>query len=88
MTIDSGWVRVMKEEAPEAFQSTYPFNGAPKVAYIDGMPLLMTCERNVKSWEDLLRFNYARQIMRYFRLGCHSVVLAFDDYERVPTAKV
>lgn len=87
MTIDSGWVRVMKEEAPDAFQASYPFEGAAKVAYIDGMPLLMTCERNVKSWDDLLRFNYARHIMRYFRLGCEAVVLAFDDYERVPMAK-
>jgi hypothetical protein len=77
----------MKEEAPEAFQSTYPFKGSPRVAYIDGMPLLMTCERNVKSWDDLLRFNYARQVSRYFQLGCHAVVLAFDDYERVPAAK-
>ena len=87
MTIDSGWVRVFKEEAPEAFQQSYPFHGTAKVAYIDGMPLLMTCERNVQSWDDLLRFNYARHIHRYFRLGCEAVVLAFDDYERVPMAK-
>jgi hypothetical protein len=87
MTIDSGWVRVFKEEAPEAFQASYPFPGTAKVAYIDGMPLLMTCERNVHSWDDLLRFNYARHINRYFRLGCEAVVLAYDDYERVPMAK-
>jgi hypothetical protein len=91
MTIDSGWVRVLKEECPDAFQPTYPFQnvaGSPKVAYIDGMPLLMISEKTVHSWDDLLKFNYARHIARYFRLGCQAVVLAFDDYERVPMAKV
>jgi hypothetical protein len=108
MTIDSGWVRVMKEEAPEvrnilalvsfdqcflilfleqAFRSTYPFKGTPGVAYIDGMPLLMISEKTVRSWDDLLRNNYARHIQRYYKLGCHTVVLAFDDYERVPASK-
>lgn len=87
MTIDSGWVGVFKEEVPEAFRSTYPFQGTPKVAYIDGMPLLMISEKSVKSWDDLLRNNYARHIMRFFRLGCSAVVLAFDDYDRVPASK-
>lgn len=88
MTIDSGWVRVMKEEVPEAFRSSYPFKGgSPKVAYIDGMPLLMISERNVQCWDDLLRNNFARHIQRYFRLGCRAVVLAFDDYDRVPMSK-
>lgn len=87
MTIDSGWVGVFKEEVPDAFRSTYPFNGSPKVAYIDGMPLLMISERNVNSWDDLLRNNYARHVARFFRLGCSAVVLAFDDYDRVPASK-
>ena len=77
----------MKEEAPEAFRSTYPFKGPPAVAYIDGMPLLMISEKNVRSWDDLLRNNYARHIQRYFKLGCRAVVLAFDDYDRVPASK-
>ena len=55
MTIDSGWVRVMKEEVPEAFRSTYPFKGAaPKIAYIDGMPSLMISEKSVRCWDDLV----------------------------------
>lgn len=82
MTIDSGWVRIMKEECPEAFRSTYPFKGRPKVAYIDGMPLLMISEGRVQSWQDLLINNFARHVTRYFRLGCSVVVLAFDDYGR------
>lgn len=67
MTIDSGWVRVLKEEAPEAFSHSYPFQGVPKVAYIDGMPLLMASERTAKTWDDLLRNNYAKHIKRLFR---------------------
>jgi hypothetical protein len=77
----------MKEEVPEAFRTSYPFKSAPKVAYIDGMPLLMIAENNVHTWDDLLRNNYARHIGRYFRLGCSAVVLAFDDYDRVPASK-
>jgi hypothetical protein len=85
MTIDSGWVRVFKEQVPRAFVNTCPFR--PKVAYIDGMPLLMLSEGRVKQWSDFLRSNYARTIVRYFRLGCEAVVLAFDDYDHVPKAK-
>jgi hypothetical protein len=39
MTIDSGWVRVCKEEAPHAFTPRMPFR--PKCAVLDGMPMLM-----------------------------------------------
>ena len=86
MTIDSGWVRVFKEQvAPNAFSKTCPFS--PKVAYIDGMPLLMISEARTTQWSDFLRNNFARTIIRYFRLGCEAVVLAFDDYDHVPKAK-
>lgn len=88
MTIDSGWVRVFKEHvAPHAFTPTCPFKDA-KVAYIDGMPLLMIAEGRVSQWRDLLRNNFARTIAKYFRMGCEAVVLAFDDYDHVPKAKV
>ena len=53
MTIDSGWVRVFKEQVPQAFAQTCPFR--PKVAYIDGMPLLMLAEGRVQHWSDFLR---------------------------------
>ena len=39
MTIDSKWLKVLKEEAPEAFKSKCQFT--PKCAVLDGMPLLM-----------------------------------------------
>ncbi len=31
--------------------------------------------------------NFVRSIVRYFHLGCDTVVLAFDDYYHVPRAK-
>lgn len=86
MTIDSGWVRVFKEQvAPNAFCKACPFK--PKVAYIDGMPLLMIAEARVNEWSQFLSNNFVRTVVRYFRLGCEAVVLAFDDYDHVPKAK-
>ena len=64
MTIHSDWVKVFKQEVPHAFKDSYPFQGSPKIAYIDGMPLLMACERNVKTWADLLKNNFARHVNR------------------------
>jgi hypothetical protein len=39
MTIDSRWLRVLKEVAPGAFKSKCQF--VPKCAVLDGMPLMM-----------------------------------------------
>lgn len=68
MTIHSDWLKIFKGEAPHAFKDSYPLQGTPKVAYIDGMPLLMACEQNVQTWDDLLRCNFARHVKRYFHL--------------------
>lgn len=85
MTIDSSWLRVFKEEAPAAFSPTCPFT--PKVAYIDGMPLLMTAENRHLQWKDYVRSNFALCVLRFFKMGCEAVVLAFDEYDHVPLAK-
>lgn len=86
MTIDSSWLRVFKEHAPHAFTPHCPFR--PKVAYIDGMPLLMVAENRASAqWGDYVRNNFAMCVLRLFRLGCDVVVLAFDEYDHVPQAK-
>jgi hypothetical protein len=85
MTIDSGWVQIFKKEVPSAFVQMCPFR--PKVAYIDGMPLLMVAEGRVSRWNDYVRSNFVQCILRMFRLGCEAVVLAFDEYDYVPRAK-
>lgn len=84
MTIDSDWVEVMKSEAPEAFTKSPPF--PPQAAYIDGMPLLMAAG-TTRRWDDLVKRNFANPITRYFRMNAKTVVLAFDDYKFVPSAK-
>lgn len=86
MTIDSGWVRIFKQQVPTAFTQLCPFR--PKVAYIDGMPLLMVAEGRVSKWNDYVRSNFVSCIMRFYKqLGCEVVVLAFDEYDHVPRAK-
>jgi hypothetical protein len=84
MTINSGWVGVMKQENPAAFTAVIPFK--PNVVYLDGMPLLMA-GGHTRKWSDLVSFNFCMGIQRFFRLGAKVVVLAFDDYKYVPVAK-
>jgi hypothetical protein len=84
MTIDSDWVEIMKGECPEAFTAAPPF--MPKAAYIDGMPLLMAAG-TTRRWDDLVKRNFAGPITRFLRMGASTVVLAFDDYKYVPSAK-
>jgi hypothetical protein len=40
-----------------------------------------------RMWDDLVKRNFAYPIMRYYRMGASTVVLAFDDYAHVPAAK-
>jgi hypothetical protein len=88
MTIDSGWVGVMKKEVPCAFQEKYPFKGQPRLACIDGMPRLMRASGDSdSSWDAFVRKNFARPVEKYFRCGCHVVVLMLDNYDEVPMAK-
>lgn len=84
MTIDSAWVEVMKGEAPGAFTKKPPF--VPRVCFLDGMPLLMASGAMTK-WDDLVKWNFAYKVQNFFRMGAHTVILAFDDYHYVPLAK-
>lgn len=84
MTINRDWVGVMKEECPEAFTSKAPFR--PRVAFIDGMPLLMK-SNTVTKWSELVRFNFGGPVRRFFGMGAKTVVLGFDVYSLVPMAK-
>jgi hypothetical protein len=84
MTIDSGWVRVLKEEAPNSFTAKCPF--LAKCAVLDGMPLLMV-GAHVEEWDQLVTRNFFYAIKRYYDSGVKVVVLAFDDYKYVSSAK-
>lgn len=84
MTIDSGWVKILKKAAPHAFSAALP--AAPGVVFIDGQIKLMKGE-HVKTWKHFVELQFFNTIDRCFETGAHTVVLGFDNYEHVPTAK-
>ena len=84
MTIDSGWVKILKKGVPQAFSSTLPL--APGVVFIDGQIKLMKGE-HVKTWKQFVQMQFFNTIDRCFETGAHTVVLGFDNYKHVPTAK-
>lgn len=84
MTIDGGWVEIMKEESPEAFVKNCPFT--PSVCYMDGMPSLMI-PGSMKRWDEMVRFNFTSKLQKFLLMGAKTIVLAFDCYDHVPLAK-
>lgn len=86
MTIDSGWVKIIKKARPEAFTERLPAGVRPDVVFIDGQIKLMKAEF-VKTWAQYLEFQFERVVKDAFSTGARVVVLAFDNYKHVPTAK-
>lgn len=84
MTIDSRWLAVLKKMSPQSFTETCSFR--PETGIIDGMPCLMVGS-HVTQWADLLNRNFGYRINRYFKLGCRRVVICWDDYSFVSSAK-
>ena len=84
MTIDSGWVKLLKKNAPEAFSDALPEK--PEVVFIDGQIKLMKGE-HVRTWEAFLQSQFVNTIEHGFSLGARTVVLGFDDYQHVPRSK-
>lgn len=84
MTIDSGWVKILKRAAPHAFTASQPVT--PGIVFIDGQIKLMKGE-HVKTWRQFVEFQFYHTIDRCFKTGAHTVVLGFDNYKHVPTAK-
>ena len=86
MTIDSSWIACFKQEAPLAFTAHAPFS--PDAVFIDGQIRLMPAGVDgVVSWEDYIQRQFERHISKYFSRGVSCVILAFDDYAHVPSAK-
>lgn len=84
MTIDSGWVKILKRAAPHAFTASQPVT--PGVVFIDGQIKLMKGE-HVRTWKQFVECQFYNTIDRCFQTGAHTVVLGFDNYKHVPTAK-
>ena len=84
MTIDSGWVKLLKQNVPKAFTAALPTK--PDVVFIDGQIKLMKGE-HVRTWEAFLQSQFVNTIEHGFSLGARTVVLGFDDYQHVPRSK-
>jgi hypothetical protein len=84
MTIDAGWLRAWKKESAAAFSAKcrHPVD----VVFIDGQIKLMKA-MVITTWKELVYYNFASPVKRHFAGGAHTVVVAFDDYALVPTAK-
>jgi hypothetical protein len=98
MGIDGGFIDQWRELCPEAFldreeplslvdrEQRQRFLANNFHAFIDGQLKLMRGGR-AGSWEHFLDKMFVDPINRLFRLGAVVVILAFDDYSLVPTAK-
>jgi hypothetical protein len=84
MTIDSGWVKILKRGAPAAFAAKLA--AVPGTVFIDGQIKLMKGD-HVKTWKQYVEMQFFHTIDRCFQTGAHTVVLGFDNYAHVPTAK-
>lgn len=86
MTIDSSWIACFKQEVPGAFTPRAPFR--PDAVFVDGQIRLMpSAVEEVLPWEEYIKRQFDRHVHKYFERGVSCVVLAFDDYAHVPSAK-
>lgn len=87
MTIDSSWIASFKEEAPDAFTHHIPFR--PRAAFCDGQIRLMRGSSDgLLTWDDYIWQQFYFPVSKFYKThGVETVILAFDDYSRVPEAK-
>lgn len=84
MTIDSGWVKIVKENVPCAF--TRSLSCPVHTVFIDGQINLMKADF-IHTWKLFLQVQFIDKVQRAFQSGARVVVVAFDDYAHVPMAK-
>lgn len=84
MTIHSDFFKIIKDGCGHAFTDSPPL--APDVVFIDGQVKLMKADA-ITTWELFYSVQFFRTVEKCFALGAHTVVLAFDDYDHVPSSK-
>jgi len=84
MTIDAGWVKILKTSVPRAFAAALP--GRADIVFIDGQIKLMKGDY-VTTWDAFVQCQFINTIESAFALGAPVVVLGFDDYAYVPRSK-
>lgn len=84
MTIKADWIKILKRANTDAFTTRIP--SRPYVAFIDGQIKLM-CGAHVATWLQFFTAQFVGTIDQGFAAGAEVVVLGFDDYAFVPSAK-
>jgi hypothetical protein len=84
MTIDSGWVQILKRECPLAFH--HKLSCVPTTWFIDGQIKLMKAAW-IDTWETFFHRQFVDTIDRALAFGASVVVMGFDDYTHVPQCK-
>ena len=77
MTIDAGWVKILKTSVPRALAAALP--GRADIVFIDGQIKLMKGDF-VTTWDAFVQSQFINTIESAFALGAPVVVLGFDDY--------
>ena len=86
MTIDAGWTKIIKTAIPHAFQKTLSVSQKPRTVFVDGQIKLM-CSSKVRVWSVFFKTQFLYTIDKAFDTGADTVVIGFDNYNHVPTAK-
>jgi len=84
MTIKADWIKILKRANGDAFTTRIP--SRPYVAFIDGQIKLM-CGAHIRTWLQFFTAQFVSTIDQGFAAGAQVVVLGFDDYAFVPSAK-
>lgn len=84
MTINADFFKIIKEGCSAAFTEAPPVK--PDVVFIDGQVKLMKADA-IGSWDLFFSVQFYRTIEKWFGMGAHTVVLAFDNYDHVPSSK-
>ena len=86
MGINSEWVKLWKQEVPQAF-SNNPNPNKIKAGFIDGQIQLMK-SKNVVSWDQFVLYQFVIPLKKLLvERKAEVAVLAFDNYNYVPKAK-
>ena len=84
MTIDSGWVKILKTSVPDAFTHTLPRPAS--TVFVDGQIKLMKADY-IRTWQQFFENQFVHTVEKAFESGASVVVMGFDDYTYVPVCK-
>lgn len=89
MTIDTSWLSSFKEDIPSAFTQYSPINGVQTIFSDGQIRLMQSPPQQSQTWDEYIRkrflFWYGSLIKDH--PNARTLVIAFDNYEKVPSAK-